>query len=194
MSSLLSLIPALLHLPPGWVLLASSHHPVSSVTSPTQGGSHPSLLPTSPALLGFTFASFPASAGPSLSPLLSGYSWLRPAPLRCLLHPDQHEPVNLCSQGIPHSAQSPSNFRSSTYRSWSALRKRGRICRKLLVRSSLGCDFVRLIELFSLRLRKPCWGANGNRGDWGGSESPWTPSAGKESLEEHGEEERGQEP
>lgn len=68
-----------------------------------------------------------------------------------------------------------SHFRPCTYRSWSALLKRGRICRKLLVRSSLGCDFVRLIELFSLRLRKPCWGANGNRGDWGRAESPSTP-------------------
>lgn len=55
MSSLLSLIPALLHLPPGWVLLASSHHPVSSVTSPTQGGSH---LPSSPRVL-------PSLASPS---------------------------------------------------------------------------------------------------------------------------------
>lgn len=64
----------------------------------------------------------------------------------------QSHPKTPClASNSPHSPQ-------PLYLSWSALRKRGRIWRKLLVRSSLGCDFVRLMELFNLRLRKPCWG------------------------------------
>ena len=46
---------------------------------------------------------------------------------------------------------------TNAYLSLSTLLKPGRMCLKLELRSSLGWLFVRFIDPFSLRLRKPCW-------------------------------------
>lgn len=67
-SCLLPLIPILLHLPPEsyWLLLTTQKAlSLVCLSCPTWSGSPP-------ALLGFTFTSFPASAGPPFSPPLSG--------------------------------------------------------------------------------------------------------------------------
>lgn len=72
---------------------------------------------------------------------------------------DEYKKIKQQQEGIKDSKLQVTKSTVPPYPSFSVLLKPGKMFLKLLWRSSFGWLLVRLMEPFSLRLRKPCTGS-----------------------------------